>query len=215
MRLLLQGEIIENGNPNKTNYNHEMYGMILTNISTTRAKKIHTKARFKRLFTFSNLYVVNRQAHFYISGEDELIQDFINCIMLNQLVRIGDKVISINNITPLKTKLNANSAIIKSDFIINEMDNGKVCLSTNLDYISKRIVQIAIDKYKEIYGDELSELKAEILKTNKKYTKYKDHHLNSYKGLIKLEGDSRLIDLIYNVGLGENTASGHGFVWEA
>lgn len=210
------GQLIENINPKKTNYNHEIYSMFITNVSMERAKRIHEKKRFKRLFTFSNLYIKDNEIHFYVSGQDEIIKDFINCIMFNQIVRIGDKVVTITNIEPLVNKLNEKQEyILKSNFIVNEMENGKVCLSKNKDYITRRISEIIKDKYKEIYQEDIqSNLEVEILKYKHKYTKYKDHHLNSYDSILKVRGDKRLIDLLYNVGVGENTASGHGFVWE-
>lgn len=216
MRLKITGKIIEESNTNKTSYKHEMYSMFLTNISTERAKRIHEKKRFKRLFTFSNLYIVDNQVHFYVSGQDELLKDFINCIMFNQIIRIGDKVINITNIEPLKNKLDDKEEyLFKSNFIVNEMENNKVSLSKDNDYIIKRISQIAKDKYKEIFNEEINtNINVEIIKSKHKYTRYKDHYLNSYQSILKLTGDKRLIDLIYNVGIGENTASGHGFVWE-
>jgi CRISPR-associated endoribonuclease Cas6 len=216
MRIKLQGTIIEGQTSIKTSYNHEMYSMILTNISTERAIRIHEKKRFKRLFTFSNLYIVDNKVHFYVSGQDELIKDFINCIMFNQIIRIGDRVINITNIEPLKNLLETKQEyIFKSNFIVNEMENNKVCLSKNNDYIIKRISDIARDKYKEIFNEEIQDkLNVEIIKSKHKYTRYKNHYLNSYQMLLKIKGDKRLIDLIYNLGIGENTASGHGFVWE-
>lgn len=216
MRLKITGKIIEESNMNKISFNHEMYSMFLTNISTERAKRIHEKKRFKRLFTFSNLYIVEKNAHFYVSGQDELIKDFINCIMFNQIIRIGDKVINITNIEPLKNKLDDKQEyLFKSNFIVNEMENNKVCLSKNNDYIVKRISQIAKDKYKEIYDEEINtDINVEIVKSKHKYTRYKNHYLNSYNSILKIKGDKRLVDLIYNIGVGENTASGHGFVWE-
>lgn len=214
MRIKLSGKIIENSNKQKTNYNHEIYSMILSNISTSRATEIHTKKRFKRLFTFSNLYLNRDEVHFYISGEDTLIKDFINGIMFNQMIRIGDKVIYVKNIEQLENKLDKDSVIIKTDFIVNEMENGKVCLSKDKKYIENRIYQIAKDKYNEIYNKDCDGLIVDILSMNHKYTKYKNHHINYYRSIIKLSGDKELINLIYNVGIGENTASGHGFVWE-
>lgn len=216
MRIKLQGVVIEGQSSNKINYNHEMYSMILTNINTERAKRIHEKKKFKRLFTFSSLYIIDNRVHFYVSGQDELIKDFINCIMFNQIIRIGNRVINITNIEPLQNKLNEKQEyIFKSNFIVNEMENGKVCLSKDKEYIIKRISDIAKDKYKEIYNEDIkNELNIEIINAKHKYTKYKDHHLNSYQTTLKVNGDKRLIDLIYNLGIGENTASGHGFVWE-
>lgn len=216
MRAKLQGTIIEEKKSINTSYNHEMYSMFLTNISTERAKRIHEKKRFKRLFTFSNLYIKNNEIHFYVSGQDELIKDFINCIMFNQIIRIGDKVINITNIEPLQSILKEKQEyIFKTNFIVNEKENDKVCLSRNKDYIIKRISQIAKDKYKDIYNQDIEEnIDIQILESTHKYTKYKDHHLNSYKATLKVSGDKRLINLIYNVGVGENTASGHGLLWE-
>lgn len=215
MRVKIQGTIVEDGCSKDTNYCHEMYSMILFNLSKDNAKIIHEKKRVKRLFTFSKLYINNYDIHFYISGEDKIIKDFINCIMFNQIIRIGDKVINVKNISPLTNLRKKEEYIFKTDFIINEMKNKKVCLSENKEYIKRRILEIAQDKYKIIYDNEnLNGFNIDIMSMKQVYTKYKNHHLNSYKSTIKIVGDYDLINLLYNVGIGENTASGHGFVWE-
>ena len=59
MRIKVTGLIIENNDVNKTNYNHEVYSMILSNLSIERAKRIHTKTKFKRLFTFKIIFFFN------------------------------------------------------------------------------------------------------------------------------------------------------------
>lgn len=216
MRIKISGNIVENDNPNKTNYNHEIYSMILTNISTERAKRIHEKKRFKRLFTFSDVYINKDKLHLYISGHDELIKDFINNIMFNQMVRIGDKVVVITSIEPLENQLKEKECyIFKTKFIVNEKENDKVCLSKDEEYIKKRISDIIRDKYNEMNNSSINDnLNVKIIKVRHTYTKYKDHHLNSYKAMLQISGNKDLINLMYNLGVGENTASGHGFVWE-
>lgn len=216
MRIKISGNIVENDNPNKTNYNHEIYSMILTNISTERAKRIHEKRRFKRLFTFSDVYINKDKLHLYISGQDELIKDFINNIMFNQMVRIGDKVVVITSIEPLENQLKEKECYtFKTKFIVNEKEDDKVCLSKDEEYIKKRISDIIRDKYNETNGSNINDnLNVKIIKTRHTYTKYKDHHLNSYKATLQVSGNKDLINLMYNLGVGENTASGHGFVWE-
>lgn len=216
MRAKIIGQLIENVNTNKTNYNHEMYSMILANIDTKRASKLHAKTKFKRLFTFTNLYIKNNMAHFYISGEDDFIKDFINGIMRSQLIKIGDKVLNITSIQDISSEIKEKEEYyLKTRFIVNEMENGKVCLSKNKEYIQKRIFEIIKSKYEEIYSTEINEeIKVNLITMNKKFTKYKNHHINSYESVIKIQGSNRLVNLLYNVGIGENTATGHGFVWE-
>ena len=216
MRVYVGGIIIEDENKITTDFYHETYSMFLNNISTERARKIHEKKRFKRLFTFTRLYINDPEVHFYVSGEDEIINEFINTLMFNQLIRIGDKVINVNKIELLDDTLQEKKQyIFKSKFIVNEKEDNKVCLSKNLLYVKKRIGDIARDKYKEIYGVEINnDIEVEFINIKREFTKYKNHHINYYNAELKLRGNRKLINLIYNVGLGENTATGHGFVWE-
>jgi len=216
MRIKVTGNIIEDEKTIRGNYNHEIYSMILSNLNTKTSKEIHKKERFKRLFTFSDLYIDEGIVHLYISGKDELIKDFIDNIVFNQIVKIGDKVIVITNITPIQSELEEKDYyIFKTKFIVNEKENNKVCLSKNNEYIKRRISEIINDKYEDMYGVRLDlGLDVELLKMKHVYTNYKNHHLNSYKALIKVSGNLKLINALYNLGIGENTASGHGFVWE-
>ena len=69
-------------------------------------------------------------AHFYISGEDDFIKDFINGIMRSQLIKIGDKVLNIISIQDISSEIKEKEEYyLKTRFIVNEMENGKVCLS--------------------------------------------------------------------------------------
>lgn len=216
MRVKVIGNIIENRDPSKSNYNHEIYGMILANINTDKAKEIHTKKRFKRLFTFTPLYIKEGKAHLYISGEDTLIKDFINGIISNQLIRIGGKVINITSVEDIGCKVKEkDNYYFRSKLIVNEMENGKVCLSKNKEYIERRLAKIAKDKFSEIKGNPLDkDIKVEIITFTKRYCKYKNHHINYYDTVLKIKGSNEIVNLIYDVGLGENTATGHGFAWE-
>lgn len=216
MRIKLQAKILEKENKSKTNYNHEVYAMILANIDSDKAKNIHAKKRFKRLFTFSDLYINENQIHIYISGDDVLIKNFINNIIFNQIVRIGDMVVAVTNITPLDNELSGKEKYkFKTNFIINDKKDGKVHLSDDMEYIKKRISQIINDKHNEINGTTVKEmLNVDIVKCKHIYTKYKNHHINSYKAIVEVSGNLELINTLYNVGIGENTATGHGFVWE-
>ena len=216
MRVKIEGKIIEQYNYNNFNLNHETYSMILSNINTNRAKKIHAKKRFKRLFTFSKLFANMNNVHLYVSGEDELVKELVNYIMCNQLIRIGDKVISVTNLQPLNIALEKkNSYTFKTNIIVNEMENGRVSLSKDKEYIKKRINEIAKDKYEDIHGRKTNEnIEVNIVSSKQRYTRYKNHHLNSYDMVLNLKGSDELINLIYNVGVGENTASGHGLMWE-
>lgn len=216
MRVKIIGNIIQKNNNGKTNYNHEIYSMILTNISVERAKTIHSKEKFKRLFTFTNLYHENNSIHLYISGEDSLIKDFVNCLMFNQIVRIGDIVVNITNIQPMQNSLIEKEIYtFKSNFVINDMKNGKVHLTEDMNYLKQRIKEVAISKFNEVnncFKD--FDINIDLVDMKHKYTKYKNHHINYYNAKFKLTGGKDLIDFIYNVGIGENTATGHGFMWE-
>lgn len=216
MRLKIEGTIIEGVFNASTNYKHEMYSMVLNNLSTNRAKYLHNKERFKRLYTFSNICKNNNSIHFYASGQDEIIKDLINNLLFNRMIRIGDIVLCLTNISPLNDKLDKKDFYtFKTNFIVNQKINNKNCLSTDFEYIKRRIGEIATDKHNEINNCNLvNDLKVEIISCKKTYTKYKNTHINSYKSRIKITGNQEIINTIFNVGIGENTATGHGFVWE-
>ena len=215
MRLKIKGEIIEKTKPKKTNYKHEVYSMILNNLTTNKAQQIHTKQKFYRLFTFSNLYINQKKLHFYIGGEDKLISEVVQHLMFNQLIRIDDMVIKITNIVPLEDLPKRKEYKFKTDLVVNISKDGKCVLSNDLDYVAERLNIIAKNKYKDLYGEEIKgDIKVEFMEVRKQFNKYKNHHINSWKSIIKVNGDYDLIKLLYNVGIGENTSSGHGFMWE-
>ena len=191
--------------------------MLLNNLDPEKAKIIHSKQRFLRLFTFSNIYInnKNKQAHFYLSGKDELIKEMVNHLAFNQLIRIDDMVLNIINISLIPDLNKKEEYTFKTKLIINISQNNKCVLCDNEEYIQKRIIQIALSKAKKLNINTLNKnLQCKIINKKKEYDKYKNHHIESWNCKIKLKGNYELINLLYNVGIGENTASGHGLLWE-
>ena len=103
----------------------------------------------------------------------------------------------------------------KGRIIVNEIKDGEVTLSTDMNFIAKRIPQIIRDKFRQIHGFYPEDtFNVDIISLNKKFCKYKDQYLYSYNMIFTARGSSELIKLMYQLGAGENTASGHGFLWQ-
>lgn len=110
MRIKVYGQIIEKTKIEKTNYNHEIQSMILNKLSPKTAQKLHKKEKFFRLLTFTNICIDRNKgnAHFYMSGEDILINEFIQNIIHDNVIRIDDMVlvVKIQQIEDLTEKKN-------------------------------------------------------------------------------------------------------------
>lgn len=211
MRIRIEGKIIEKAKAFKTNYSHEIYAMILNNLNPDTAKNIHSKEKFYRLFTFTNIYIESQKVHFYISGEDSLVKEFISSILANQLIRIDDMVINIISIQPLPQLTLKDKYNFKSDVIVNIMNNEKTVLSDDVRYMEERLNRNAINKAKLLGYSGNIEIKIKSPKLSVK--KYKNGHIRSWKCILEVQGDYNVINTIYNVGCGENTSTGSGFMW--
>lgn len=213
MRIKIIGSIIEKSKPHKTNYRHETYSALINKMSPELAEQIHSKQKFFRLLTFSNVYIKDKQAHFYIVGEDTLVQDIINHLIFDNWIRIDDMVLEVY-IEPLLQLQPKQIYKFKSDLIVNISQNNKCVLCQDMDYIEKRLKEITLNKAKQLNIIK-NNINIKILDSKKKFSRYKNHHIESWQCVLQVKGDYELVNMLYSTtGIGENTASGHGLMWE-
>lgn len=214
MRIKIIGKIVSKTDLNKTNYSHGIYSMILNVLKPKTSERIHNpNTKEYRLFTFSNIFIKNENFHVYISGEDNLITEMIEGLEKNSMVRIDDMIMVVSKILLCPTLPTKEKYLFKGRVITTEPIDGKKSLIENDTKINERLKQNALGKLKEmnITGD----INFEVLKKSKRVSKYKDNiHHNSWDCLILVSGDYEAIKSIYEVGAGENTATGHGLLWE-
>lgn len=214
MRILIIGEIIEKRLPNKRNYNYEIYSMIMNNLHNEIANGFHKKNKGYRYLSFSNIYINTNRVHFYVVAMDKVAKSLIDHLIANMIVRLGDMVIKITKIIPEAELKEKPKYLFKTNLIVNISKDGKCCLSDEFDYIEKRLAEIAINKAKKC-GIEKNDIEFELINPVHKVNRYKDGHVNSWKCFLKATGDYELINFLYTVsGVGENTATGHGILWE-
>lgn len=214
MRIKISGNIISKTNINKNNYHHGIYSMILDNIDENFASNIHNQdSKEYRLFTFSNVYIKEDKFHFYISGADYIINSFIENIEKNNIVRIEDMVLAINKISPCKNLIKKDKYLLKGKVIATEVIDGKKRLLVSDEAINNKLKLVAQGKLKAmgVGGDVQFDILKKIIKTSK----YRQGaHIKSYDVLLLVSGEYDAIKTIYEIGVGENTASGHGLMWE-
>lgn len=214
MRIKISGDIISKTNINKNNYHHGIYAMILDNIDDKLAKNIHNQdSKEYRLFTFSNVYIKDNKFHLYISGVDYIINSFIESIEKSNIVRIEDMVLAINRISPCKDIIKKERYLFKGKIIATEVVNGKKILLVSDESINNKLKFTTQGKLKSIGVD--GDVQFDILKKTIKTSKYRQGtHIKSYDVLLLVSGEYEAIKTIYELGIGENTASGHGLMWE-
>ena len=217
-RYMVQMSIIEKTKEEKTNYFHETYSAILNKISVEKANKLHQNKKFFRFLTFTNIFIDknNRTAHFYVAGIDDLMDDFVAHASFDNLMRIDDMVVSITKIIPLDNLKEKETYLMKSDLVINNLDPElkRPRLCEDEKQLEERL-QINIIKKCNTLGIEINQMpKVKILKKSKRINKYKAGHIFSWKCLLEIKADYEVVNAIYSVGIGENTSTGHGFMWE-
>lgn len=225
MRVKIKGKIIEKNKPQKTNYSHEIYSMILNNLSVDNAKILHnSKGKVFKLLTFTNICINKDEdsksdiLHFYVSGNDDLIKDLIKHLEFNQICKIDDITLIIQKIellSNLQKKNNNDTYKFKSKLIINIFKDNKNQLADDFEYIQERLKTNALKKAEILNINNNGEINFKIINPKISVERYKAGHIKSWKCQLEVKGDYELINLIYNVGVGENTATGHGFLWES
>lgn len=214
MRIKIQAQIIEKTKPLKTNYSHEIYSMILNQLSTELAQDMHKKEKKFKLLTFTNICINKDLAHFYVAGDDSIVSEFIKYLDFNQLFKIDDMILKVTNISLLPNLVMKDEYMFKTKVIINTYNHelGKNQLTEDLSILKNRLIKNSKDKAKT-YGFD-GDIQIDIINPKQVLTRYKSGHIFSYKCLLKIKADFNIVNTIYNVGIGENTATGHGFMWE-
>lgn len=214
LRIKLIGKILSKTDIYKTNYSHGIYSMLLNILKPYNAERIHNQqSREYRLFTFSNIYIKESNFHLYISGTNDIVNEFIEGFEKDTIIRVEDMILIINKITLCPELPKKEKYLFKGKVIATELDCEKKKLITNDQVINKKLKKVALGKLKAM-GIE-GNIDFEILKKVKKVTRYKGQaHVSCYESLILASGDYEAIKAIYEVGVGENTATGHGLLWE-
>ena len=215
LRIKISGDIISKTNINKNNYHHGTYSMILDNIDDNLSNNIHNQdSKEYRLFTFSNVYIKGEKFHFYISGVDHIINSFIKNIEKSNIVRIEDMILAVNRISICKELNRKDKYLFKGKIIATEVIDGKKKLLLSDKEINTKLKSVSQGKLKNM-GIE-GNIEFEVLKKITRTSLYrKGAHIKSYDVLLLVSGEYEAIKTIYEVGVGENTASGHGLMWEA
>lgn len=218
MRIKINGSLLEKTVPDKSNYSYCIYQMILNNLEQDCINNFNIRQKNMRLFTFTNIYMpklpqINDNLHFYISGEDSIINQLINSITTSRNLSIGDMKINVSDIKQLKELERKDHYLFKSNIVINIPQNNKTVLLENLALIEGRLRANAVKKA-NLFGID-GDVHFSIADCPQKCVEqYKSGHVFSWKCLLQVKGDYDVINTIYNCGAGENTATGHGFLWE-
>lgn len=214
MRIKVSGNIISKTNLNKNNYHHGTYAMILDNINNNLADEIHDQCSKKyRLFTFSNIHIKDEKFHFYISGLNSIVTSFIESIEKSNIVRIEDMILAINKISPCKELIKKDKYLFKGNIIATEVVDGKKKLLVLDKDINSKLKFVSQRKLKSMGID--ANIEFDILKKTIRTSQYRRGvHIKSYNIMLLVSGEYEAIKAIYEVGVGENTASGHGLLWE-
>jgi len=115
--------------------------------------------------------------------------------------QIFDSVITIKMLTPI--------TVYKQDKEI-----GRTIYLSPLDEEFYTLINSNIkEKYYSFFNEECEDIYIKLLKINEKdkvVVKYKGNYINGYKGLYRIKGNPKVIDFLYNVGLGAKNSSGFG-----
>lgn len=223
-------------------HNHLVQATIYRNLSNEYADFLHNegyvvdKRRFT-LFTFSRLlgnYEVNRSKqtirfkdiiHLYISSPVKQFVHDIAQVFLKEGIRIGHSQLQINSIemvNPIieatKMRFESLSPIVAYSTLIRP-DGKKYTLyfHPGQSDFERIIIENLKRKAKLIHGEDivLNPVDFSIIGSTKKHiVKYKNTIIEAYSGRFLLEGDTRLLQMALDTGIGSKGAMGFGMVKE-
>ena len=220
------------------NYNYQLSSLIYRKIADLDlASELHISSDFK-FFTFSQIYVPRRRVtkkgiiskdgklHFYISSpNDYLIQSMVEAYLEDLEVTFRGDRLQVQEVELLK-KLEFNKsaefktmspvmARIKRDDKIWDLNPGDLQFYTALQ-------KNLLNKYRAFHGryngDEYLKIAPDMGSVKRKRITIKKDSMETYHRAYQMrfmaEGDPRLLEFIYDCGLGEKNSMGFGMVEE-
>ncbi len=219
MRIKVECKIIEKKDPTKTNYSYGIYSLVVNNLDKSIAQQFFSRKKGFRLFTFTNVYLHPEESggssefHFYLSGEDRIVEQFmINITAQKRTLRIDDILFNVKKISILDQLPRREQYRFKGKVIINTLENNKATLLEDILAVEEKLRINAIKKANTLGLD--GDIRFKIINPQKCVGQYKLAHLFSWKCILEVTGDYDVVNTVYQCGAGENTASGHGFLWE-
>jgi CRISPR-associated endoribonuclease Cas6 len=221
------------------NYNYQLSSLIYRKIADLDlASELHISSDFK-FFTFSQIYVPKRRItkngiisrdgklHFYISSpNDYLIQSMVEAYLEDFEVTFRGDKLQVQKVELLRkpefdgsAELKTMSPVmarIKRDDKIWDMNPGDRQFYTGLQ-------KNLLNKYRAFHGsykgDEYVQITPDMGSVKRKRITIKKDGLETYHRAYQMrfraEGDSRLLEFMYDSGLGEKNSMGFGMVEES
>ncbi|WP_283705490.1 CRISPR-associated endoribonuclease Cas6 [Clostridium perfringens] len=217
MRIRIDANIISKTDENiDLHYNHAIYSAILNILPDDISTKIHDENnKTIKYFTFSSVFIKDDNCHFYISGEDDFIMHIIEGLQSNSMLRIKDLILDVYRISELPGLNKKRNYLFKGNIIACEIVNNKKVLIEDDERIEERLQSICEKKLRN-RGLEIKPIKFTVISKKRNFLKYKKGVLVGYYSMVFLvTGDYETIQYFYEIGFGENTATGNGIVWEA
>ncbi len=216
------------------NYNISLAGAIYSSIrraDVDLAYRLHSSKSFK-FFTFSQLQAPKRKAYkdgIFVSGYayflvsspiKEIISSIVEGMLCKPEIKISSTKFTIESIEVLKPKKFNGEALFStlSPVIVRtaKEENGKlktIDLLPNEEKFYENLKKNLIRKYETLYNEKRDNIDFEKpISTKPKRIQIKNTYHRATHMVIKAKGDSELLKLAYETGLGEKNSMGFGMV---
>ena len=216
------------------NYNITLTGVIYSSIKRADpdlAYSLHSSKGFK-FFTFSELKAPKRKvsekgifiknkAYFLVSSpKNEIISSFISGLLEKPEIKIAKTKLTVENVEILKApQFNSITTFSTLSPVVvrtAKEENGKlktIDLLPNEEKFYENLKKNLVRKYETLYNEKRDNIDFEKpLSTKPKRIRIKNTHHRATHMVIKAKGDSELLKLAYETGLGEKNSMGFGMV---
>lgn len=186
------------------------------------------KRKFK-LFNFSELkgkYKIENKNIVYISSAEleiratdiYLIQLLFDYFSKNRFVRLGNNTVEVDDLRLLDEKIFSDRIVLRTlspiTAYITEANGHTVYFSPEDEEFYSAVCANAKRKWLSYGGDErdfaLEISPCEGTRFIKRATRFKDTFITAWHGAFVLKGTPRVIDFLYNTGLGSKNSQGFG-----
>lgn len=189
------------------------------NIFDNRKYKLMTFGELKGKYETDGKYItyLSKVKLEIRSADDYLIQLLFSFFLKNKRVYLGSNEVEVSDVKLINNKVFDDRVEIRTLSPITAYvteDNGHTTYySPDDDEFYSLLRTNAYRKWRSRYGDEEFEFsirKREGFPVVKRATRYKDTFITAWHGRFVAEGSAKVLDFLYNVGLGGKNSQGFG-----
>lgn len=221
MRVKIKFDVIGGlDNPDKYNRvpNATLHALLMNRLPHEFAKESHKKGNKHCLFTFSSTKIDpnTKIGHFIFSSLDKTVEDLIVSLRMDTMFRLGKYVCKLTDIE-LKEEpdVSNGSVLVRGKLLGSTSDRSRVI--RDKEELTELLEDVANHKLYKLGLEPNIKISLFKIKDTTSYYEFdgkEEVHFPATYIIANVEGDPESLKTLMKIGMGQNTGTGNGLMWE-